>query len=172
MGPALLHILQGPIVSLFMMASVIAFAFTFAFRRHDANAPILCGVLIVLWLSEIVAKAAMGDGFRSFLPMSDLIAALVAYRLGINRPSDWIRGAYISLVASCAVHVFYQWGESASVMSARQYVTVLNVLFLVRLVCILTPGVSHVGQTLGAALLRSGRVPAVAMATSREGFTR
>ncbi len=164
----LLAILQGPAVLTFLWVCALALVFTMALRKVDPNAPIMCAVLVGLWFCELLAKAYFGEGFRTILPVTDMVAAGIAVALGLRRPSDWLMGVYVTLAISCGLHVFWQWGGGAEVLTRREYIVLLNALFVMRLGCILTPGAVYVGKMARDYLPRGRHRPSLILAR-REG---
>lgn len=164
----LLAILQGPAVLIFLWVCALALVFTMALRKVDPNAPIMCGVLVGLWFVEIAAKAYFGETFRAMLPVTDMVAAGIAVALGFRRPSDWLMGVYVTLAISCGLHVFWQWRGGANVLTKWEYILLLNALFVMRLACILTPGVAYVGKVVGAHLLGDRHRPSLVLARGED----
>lgn len=164
----LLAILQGPAVLILLWVCALALIFTMALRKVDPNAPIICGVLVGLWFVEICAKAYFGETFRAMLPVTDMVASGVAVVLGLRRPSDWLMGVYVTLAISCGLHVFWQWGGGAEVLTKYEYILLLNALFVMRLACILTPGAVYVGKVARDYLSRGRDRPSLVLA-QREG---
>lgn len=142
-------LLRDNIVVILTTATFLVFGFTLLLRKADPNAPLMCAVIIILFGVEVVAKAYLGETYRPLLPLTDAIAAWIAFQLGKRKPSEWIFAVYVTLAVAVACHMlwFLVWRDSG--VHINKYKAILNALYAARLILFVSPGVAYVRKMLG-----------------------
>lgn len=140
------RLISIPPVPVITGLTLVILAWSAAFYRLDRNALVMCSTVLGLWVVELLLKAFVGEAYRPALPVTDTMAAVLAFHLGTRAPTRWLEVVYVTYVVAIALHTLWFLGPLQSVASLHDYKVSLNTLYVIRLLCFAVPGVAYVGR--------------------------
>ncbi len=116
------------------------------YKRH-IDALFATGMLAAIWaFTNSMAVIWDFPHNKIFHPLVDLIGLSIVIAAYMTQKQRWkLVLAFLFLGQLCA-HAVFWWGirEQAELMSGRDYVGLLNLLWFAQLICVATPGGGHV----------------------------
>lgn len=130
---------------------LIPFALNYLASRDDyaryVDGLFASGMLAAIWaFTNAVGVMWAFPANKVFHPLVDLIGLSVAVAAYMTQRQRWkLVLAYLFLCQMFAHAAFWwSWRYSPGAMSGRDYVGLLNMLWMVQLICVATPGGGHV----------------------------
>lgn len=116
--------------------------------KQSPDAVGLAGMLVLIWSFDRVLWALVGPPQSMALnPLLDSCAAIIAFSAWMSRPKWWKLGLVGLFVAQDCLHLAFWvgWPQYSKLIS---YIALNNLLFLGQLICVASPGGSHVARSV------------------------
>lgn len=147
-----------PPAPMILGAMLLVFGWAVAFRKQDPDAWVMCATLLTVWFVELFFKAVLdAHAFRGFIAVTDMLCAMVAFKLGEKSNREWLILVYATLTWSIVLHILWLFGAFQVFLSKNDYLALLNILLATRLACIAFPGAAYVGKGVGDLLSSHSR---------------
>lgn len=151
------------------VALLLPFALSLLASRDDyvrhVDALFASGMLAAIWaFTNIIAVIWTFPHNKVFHPLVDLIGLSIVVAAYMTQKQRWKLVLAWLFLGQLALHAVFWWNlfEQASLMSGRDYVRLLNLLWFAQLICVALPGGGHVANRALHWLREHGRVPHLA----------
>lgn len=146
----------------------IPFALNFLASRDDyrryVDALFAAGMLAVIWaFTNAIASIFPFPENKQFHPLIDLIGLSVVVAAYMTQRQKWKLALAFLFLCQLCTHAAFWWGQNtAPIMSGRDYVGLLNVLWFAQLISVASPGAGHVAIRIVRRVRSHGGFPYMA----------
>lgn len=148
---------------------LIPFLLNLAASRHNYERyvdPLFAsGMLGAIWaFSNIVGAFWAFPASMQFNPMVDLIGLSIVVAAYMTQRQRWKLVLAFLFLGQLAAHAIFWWDlrQQAPLVSGRDYVGLLNLLWMAQLICVASPGGGHVASRALLRLRSTGGRPHLA----------